>query len=169
MHSDDQMAICAKCNSTFNNTEVYRVSPAPLDDADELDDMELDEESMAPNEKKKRKSPIPSWAWIQKLDPDIVPSAKTKAVKAQLLNWIQNDSKCKVLIFTQWVGMIFILQKVCQAEGWKCFTLYGGMTLDQRQTIIESFQKYQGACIMLSSLKCGGIGLNLTMASKVRQ
>jgi SNF2 family DNA or RNA helicase len=161
MHSDDAMATCSKCNSTFYNVEPYRVSPAPPDD--------VEDEDTETNKKKKKKSSIPSWAWIKKLDPDIVPSAKTKAVKAQLLNWIQNDNKCKVLIFTQWVGMIFILEKVCQAEGWKCFPFYGGMTLDQRQTTIESFQKYPGACILLSSLRCGGIGLNLTMASKVRQ
>jgi SNF2 family DNA or RNA helicase len=105
--------------------------------------------------------------WIDQEGKDILPSAKTIAIKAQILNWIAEDENFKIIVFTQFINMIRVLQKVCAAEGW-LYTLYhGGVSKALRQKNIERFEKEPRIRILLSSLKSGGIGLNLTMAQKV--
>jgi SNF2 family DNA or RNA helicase len=47
------------------------------------------------------------------------------------------------------------------------YIFYGGMKLEERTEAIKKFQAYGGHCILLASLKCGGLGLNLTAASRV--
>ena len=51
---------------------------------------------------------------------DVLPSAKTMAVKAQLMNWFQENGSLKVIIYTQFISMIMILEKMCEIEGWGC-------------------------------------------------
>ena len=41
------------------------------------------------------------------------------------------------------------------------------MSYDARERSINDFQDESEIKIMIASLKCGGVGLNLTMASKV--
>ena len=39
--------------------------------------------------------------------------------------------------------------------------------MDERAINVQMFQEAAGPCLFLSTLRCGGVGLNLTMASKV--
>lgn len=57
--------------------------------------------------------------WLKIGERGVLPSAKTIAVKAQILNWIQKDAEVKIIIYTQFLAMITILAKMCQEEGWK--------------------------------------------------
>lgn len=51
---------------------------------------------------------------------DLLPSAKTTAAKAQLLTWFENSPNEKVVIFTQWIDMIRIFERICSIEQWGC-------------------------------------------------
>ncbi|KAK8160923.1 SNF2 family N-terminal domain-containing protein, partial [Phyllosticta citrichinensis] len=104
--------------------------------------------------------------WID-LNGSVLPSAKTIAIKSQVLNWLEEDPNCKIIIYTQFVTMIQILSKVCEQERWGYCQFHGKMSLDQRDTTIKRFAEKPEIKIMLASLKCGGIGLNLTMANHV--
>lgn len=121
---------------------------------------------------------------------DMLPSAKTMAVKMVILAWIREDPDCKVIVYSQFIPMLHLLGRICGGEGWG-FVKYSGsessssfqafespqeyantrfadMTQDSRQRAIEEFgDPTKGKRIMLASLKCGGMGLNLTMASRV--
>ncbi|KAF2129498.1 hypothetical protein P153DRAFT_340405 [Dothidotthia symphoricarpi CBS 119687] len=105
--------------------------------------------------------------WLGKLGEDVLPSAKTIAVKAQILNWIKENPGVKIIIYTQFLAMIRILAKVCEKEGWKIEQYHGKMSFGARDKAIAAFAKDADVRIMLASLRCGGLGLNLTMASKV--
>lgn len=100
-----------------------------------------------------------------------LPSAKTLAIKAQILNWIEDradgDPPLKVIVFTQFLPIIDIMEKMCNAEGWIALKFRGDMTMDARNNEIKKFEKSQDPTILTSTLKTGGVGLNLTMASKV--
>lgn len=41
------------------------------------------------------------------------------------------------------------------------------MTLDERNKAVKDFTDKPDKIVLLASLKCGGVGLNLTMASRV--
>jgi SNF2 family DNA or RNA helicase len=41
------------------------------------------------------------------------------------------------------------------------------MRLDARDKAIQEFRNAKGACVLIASIRCGGVGLNLTMAQRV--
>jgi len=71
----------------------------------------------------------------------------------------------KVLVFSQFVQMLQLLEKECHARGIHTHILTG-QTKD-RQSVVANFQKETGACVFLLSLRAAGTGLNLTNASYV--
>ena len=60
-----------------------------------------------------------------------------------------------------------VLEKVCQQKNWKYCTYHGKMSHQARDQAIKEFTEDSNMKVMVASLKCGGVGLNLTMASKV--
>ncbi|TKA83177.1 hypothetical protein B0A55_00717 [Friedmanniomyces simplex] len=102
--------------------------------------------------------------WIS-LKGEVLPSAKTAATKAQVLNWLADDPEGKIIIFTQFLPMVEILAKICKTEGWSFCKYTGEMNHDAREKAIREFAEQKQ--IMLASLRSGGLGLNLTMASRV--
>lgn len=103
--------------------------------------------------------------WID-MKGEVLPSAKTQAVKAQVLNWLEEDPDAKIIIYSQFLPMIKILEKICRTEGWSCVKYTGEMSHESREKAITEFGTTK-AQLMLASLRAGGLGLNLTMASRV--
>jgi len=74
----------------------------------------------------------------------------------------------KVLIFSQYVEVLEILKTIIADElDERAILYYGGMTQKKRDEAVEKFQNEAATRIMLVSLKAGGLGLNLTAASRV--
>jgi SNF2 family DNA or RNA helicase len=71
----------------------------------------------------------------------------------------------KVLVFSQFVQMLHLLEKECAARQIKTHILTG-QTKD-RQQVVNAFQGDTGAGVFLLSLRAAGTGLNLTNASYV--
>ena len=112
-----------------------------------------------------RKSKMQSWMSMRG---EILPSAKSIAVKAQILEWIEEDPTVKIIVYSQWIPMLHILGRICQTEGWEFEKYTGHMSQDKRDRAVQNFgDAKQSKRILLASLKCGGLGLNLTMASRV--
>jgi SNF2 family DNA or RNA helicase len=97
----------------------------------------------------------------------ILPSAKTLAVKAQIQLWVEEDPSAKIIIFTQFRDMIRILSRLMQEEQWGCAQFHGSMSFAARDKALVDFAEKDETKVLLASLKAGGVGLNLTMASKV--
>jgi len=91
------------------------------------------------------------------------PSGKTETL-IELLDPLLATGE-KVLIFSQFVEMLKLLEKECGARGVATHTLTGN-TKD-RQEVVRLFQEDQRACVFLLSLRAAGTGLNLTTASYV--
>lgn len=98
---------------------------------------------------------------------EVLPSAKTMACKAQVLNWLQEEPDVKIIIYTQFLPIIRILAKICETESWGYCKYTGAMSHESREKAIKEFGANKDKQILLASLKCGGLGLNLTMASRV--
>jgi SNF2 family DNA or RNA helicase len=106
-------------------------------------------------------------SWLE-LNGEVLPSAKTIAVKAQILEWIEEDPEVKIIIYSQFIGMLNILGRICKTEKWESEMYTGRMSHDARDKAIKNFgDPDKKVRILLASLKCGGLGLNLTMASRV--
>jgi superfamily II DNA or RNA helicase len=75
------------------------------------------------------------------------------------------DEGQKVLVFSQFVQMLKLLEGECRARGFSTHILTG--ETKNRQEIVSSFQKESEASVFLLSLRAAGTGLNLTNASYV--
>lgn len=87
-----------------------------------------------------------------------------------LLNLLENiyASHEKVLIFTQYREMGELLsQFIQQTFGTQPLFLHGGTSRDERDEMVEQFQKNRSDHTFILSLKAGGTGLNLTQANHV--
>ena len=71
----------------------------------------------------------------------------------------------KVLVFSQFVGLLKLIETEIDEKGWKSWKLTG--STDDRGALVEEFQNHEGPGVFLISLKAGGSGLNLTAASYV--
>lgn len=90
-------------------------------------------------------------------------SAKVNAL-IDLLEPLMEEGH-KVLVFSQFVGMLDLLKTTMAEHEWRTFYLAG--ETEDRGEVVEAFQQAEGGAVFLISLKAGGFGLNLTAASYV--
>lgn len=151
--------------TTFAVTSAT-AQPEPAQAIDHDDDEDLFEvfqnnpvPRVAP--KKERRHMSEDWASI--LDArKLLPSAKLIALRQQIADWLESCPEDKIIIFSQFVRALDLVEKVCDEEGWPCIRYQGDMTLEQRESSLRTFEDDDDIPIMLTSLKCGGVGLNLT-------
>jgi superfamily II DNA or RNA helicase len=79
----------------------------------------------------------------------------------------ENSSNHKILVFSQFLGMLQIIQKRLQAAGIHSLYLDGSTKPAERGRLVKQFQEEEQQQVFLISLKAGGVGLNLTAADYV--
>ncbi|KAK5160796.1 hypothetical protein LTS14_001809 [Recurvomyces mirabilis] len=126
-------------DSTGNGSSMPSASPPKKGKDDELED------------------------WIN-MRGEVLPSAKTMAAKAQILNWMEEAPDAKIIVFTQFLPMVRIVSKMCNTEGWGWLKYTGEMSHDAKEKAISAFEQDDSKKILIASLRSGGLGLNLTMA-----
>ena len=93
-------------------------------------------------------------------------SGKMELLTEMLENILDVDEK--VLIFTQYVEMGKIIQKLISEKlKTDVLFLHGSQTRKEKNNIINTFQEEEEYKIMVATLKTGGTGLNLTAAQNV--
>ena len=97
-------------------------------------------------------------------------SGKKNGPKSELLlDYIKTikESGNKALVFTQWVDEygVATLEEVLRPYG--ISVLKGGLSDAQRSSAIQNFRTDPNICILLATLKTGGVGLTLTEANYV--
>ncbi len=76
----------------------------------------------------------------------------------------------KVLVFSQWTSMLSIIEKIIMANGYPYLRLDGSISQYERTRMCNSFNAdsfENPSFAFLVSTKAGGVGLNLTGATKV--
>ena len=117
--------------------------------------------------------PVPSVQDPNKLEllPVTAESAKVKAIIGDL-SMIRLQAQQagaeepKSVVFSQWTGMLDILELHLRQGNFRFTRLDGKMTRPERANAIQTFRSDPWCTVMLVSLKAGGVGLNLTMASR---
>ena len=90
-------------------------------------------------------------------------SGKLEDITYMITNTLSNDHK--ILIFSQFVKHLKIVEKHLEKEGIKYAYLDG--SVKDRKSQVMSFQNDKKVRVFLISLKAGGLGLNLTEADYV--
>lgn len=96
-------------------------------------------------------------------------SEETGSVKLEvLLGQFEELKDKKILVFSQFKGMLDLIAAACRAKGLAFFHFDGDTPLARRKEMVESFQTPGDRTnIFLISLKAGNAGLNLTEAEYV--
>jgi SNF2 family DNA or RNA helicase len=95
---------------------------------------------------------------------DLTPSTKIR----QLLSILEKETPDhKVIVFSQFTSMLDLIEPFLKRQGYN-FTRYdGSMRNDLREASLERLRNDKRTRVLLCSLKCGSLGLNLTAASRV--
>lgn len=95
---------------------------------------------------------------------DLVPSTKIR----QLLLILEKETpEHKVIVFSQFTSMLNIIEPFLRRADYN-FTRYdGSMRNDLREASLARLRDDKRTRVLLCSLKCGSLGLNLTAASRV--
>lgn len=79
----------------------------------------------------------------------------------------ENVGNHKVLVFSQFLGMLAIIRKALEEAGLGYAYFDGKSSASERAEAVQNFQTNENCRVFLISLKAGGIGLNLTAADYV--
>lgn len=81
---------------------------------------------------------------------------------------LPGEPPIKSVIFSAWTSHLDLIEIALRAHGLDSFTrLDGTMTLSARGKALEEFAKNDNVTILLATIGAGGVGLNLTSASRV--
>lgn len=108
---------CAECGEAY--THVAKCDSA-IQKVEKLHDgiTGSTDRELNPAKAKKKSSPDAMENWIC-MKGEILPSAKTMAVKMTVLAWIKEDPDCKIIIYSQFIPMLHLLSRICTGEGWE--------------------------------------------------
>ncbi|CAE6334692.1 unnamed protein product [Rhizoctonia solani] len=98
---------------------------------------------------------------------ELVPGAKMIYMLNVLKTWHKEAPEDKVIAYSQWTSMIDLMQILLKKSGFESLRYDGQMRREEREETLSRFKKQGGPKILLISLKCGGVGLNLTEANRV--
>ncbi len=98
---------------------------------------------------------------------DFTAYANLETVKAAVVNFFEEDPLTKIIIYTQWLPMARILAKICVTERWGYCKYTGEMSHEARSKSIHEWSNKPENNILIASLQAGGLGLNLTAATRV--
>ncbi|MCB1218155.1 DEAD/DEAH box helicase [bacterium] len=98
------------------------------------------------------------------IDPQYTSSQKLNELEAILEDEVSTLDR-QVIIFTQWTRMGEIILRLLTSRGYSCGFLHGGLKAEERQQLVERFQRGEDRIFL--STDAGGTGLNLQSASMV--
>ena len=93
----------------------------------------------------------------------LIPSSGKMVLLDKLLPKLQKEGH-KVLIFSQMVKMIEVIEEYCEYRQFSCERLDGRVSGNERQKSIDRFNTNANSFVFLLSTRAGGVGINLTAA-----
>ena len=101
------------------------------------------------------------------------PHTKTKALIENIMLSLEEsrslppDKPIKSVVFSGWTSHLDLIQIAFEDSGIKYVRLDGKMTRNKRNAVLDAFRDDPKVVVILVSIMAGGLGLNLTSASKV--
>ena len=78
------------------------------------------------------------------------------------------EPRTKSVVFSQFTGMLDLTEGILERDGYEFLRLDGSHSQASREKTLEAFRDpNHPALVILISLRAGGVGLNLTTASRV--
>jgi len=94
-------------------------------------------------------------------------SAKVTALVTHLLRLRRTSPTLKSVVFSQFTSFLDLISPALTRDHIPYLRFDGAMTQKARATVLHEFAARPTGCVLLLSLRAGGVGLNLTHASRV--
>jgi len=101
------------------------------------------------------------------LDENWEPSTKMIRMVELIKQWNEEAPDDKIICYSQWTSMIDMVVELFDRYNIQTLRYDGKMSRTMRDETIKHFKKPRGPKILIISLKCGGVGLNLTEANRM--
>jgi len=170
--SKGDIARCFNCREPINARDVFEVVRHDEDDDDknttdasfqsktsEIDELYSVSETSSPA---KDKTGRVSLRRVNQLS-----SAKISTLLLHLKQIKRTEPLTKSVVFSQFTSFLDILEPALSSSSIPYLRFDGSMSQKQRTAVLKDFAERPRGCILLLSLKAGGVGLNLTCASRV--
>jgi SNF2 family DNA or RNA helicase len=144
-------------------TPPVAVSDASASDSEDTETAESDNES----DESGSDSDVDRNDWDTRRrakESSVVASAKIKELLKILHKEVEEH---KFIVFSQFTSMLDIVEPFLDNEGFEYTRYDGSMKNDDREASLNRLRKDKNTRILLCSLKCGSLGLNLTAATRV--
>ncbi|TPX30674.1 hypothetical protein SmJEL517_g05813 [Synchytrium microbalum] len=96
-----------------------------------------------------------------------VSSTKIDELLSTLGQIYREDDSSKTIVFSQFTSMLDIVEIPLGSRGWAFCRYDGSMTSQAREDALKKFRTDPKRRILLISLGCGSVGLNLTCANRI--
>lgn len=94
-------------------------------------------------------------------------SPKVDAIQRIIQAILQTTDEL-ILVISSYTQIMDYFCRICDAHNWGYFRLDGSTEVTQRQSIVNSFNsRFTSKRIFILSARAGGVGLNITGASRV--
>lgn len=96
-----------------------------------------------------------------------ISSAKIDRAMGLLNETRSNSPGDKTVVFSQFTGMLDLVEEALVSQGFKYVRFDGSMSIKAKTESLDKFSEDSSVSVMLVSLKCGSVGLNMTCANRV--
>ena len=131
--------------------------------ADATDEEEVDAGYSGSIRKGRQRTQLQKQYAKRRMEEFVVPSSGKMVLLDKLLPKLKKEGH-KVLIFSQMVKMLNIIEEYCDFKEYNCERLDGGVSGNERTKGIDRFNANPDSFIFLLSTRAGGVGINLTAA-----
>ncbi|PLW46655.1 hypothetical protein PCASD_03707 [Puccinia coronata f. sp. avenae] len=161
---------CPNCRSPFSRVDTYlKQAFLPSIDNSLPDDGVLPSSAVEDGDDKKISLGIKSEdkKKMEEIASEFVPSTKIVWLIEEILRVRKQGPTDKIIVVSQWTGMLAICSTFLREQSIRYVSYQGDMNTIERHEAVRTFKTKPEYTIMLMSLKCGGVGLNLTCANRV--
>ncbi|KAK4195458.1 P-loop containing nucleoside triphosphate hydrolase protein, partial [Triangularia verruculosa] len=90
-------------------------------------------------------------------------SSKARAIVQEVKQALPEKS----VIFSFWKGSLLMIQRALEFEKVRCERVDGSLSASERESALKRFRTDDGIKVILVTILCGGVGLDLTAASRI--
>lgn len=156
--SKGELPRCFNCREPINARDVFEVIRHDDDNADDVDE-DLYSSTQSPTV---TNTPRISLRRVNQLS-----SAKVTTLLAQLKRIKRTERLAKSVVFSQFTSFLDILAPALTSANIPFLRFDGSMQQKARAAVLGEFANRPKGCVLLLSLRAGGVGLNLTCARRV--
>jgi len=154
----NELPRCFNCREPINARDVFEVV---RHDNDDVPSNDHDLYGLTQN-KRPSSQPRISLRRVNQLS-----SAKITTLITHLKRQRKEDPSMKSVVFSQFTSFLDLLSPALDAAGIHYFRFDGSMAQKARAAVLTEFANRPKGCVLLLSLRAGGVGLNLTCAKAV--